>query len=381
MTAFVTSHRGVRVLARFGLVAALGTALAACTEARTETPADAARPVKVVEIGKANATRHIDYSGAVKARTQAGLGFRVAGKITERTVDIGDRVKSGDLLARIDATDYALAVTTGEANLAAAQKQVETTALTRKRAEQLVEKKVAPQSALDEAILGYQQALAAHDAAVSSLQQAKNQVGYAELRADRSGIVTAVGADSGQVVAIGTPVITVAVDGEKEIEIAVPEIDIRSFAPGMTVDVGFWTDDALKLQGRIREIAGSADPRSRTFSVRVSLPDDPRILLGMTATVAATIGTDQSLISIPLEALSEKDGRKIVWVTDRASSTVHARAVEVADFGPDGVRIASGLAEKDLVVTAGTQFMQDNMKVKLPQDGGSASVDDAVGAR
>jgi multidrug efflux pump subunit AcrA (membrane-fusion protein) len=114
--------------------------------------------------------------------------------------------------------------------------------------------------------------------------------------------------------------------------------------------------------------------------VRVSLPEDPRILLGMTATVTATVGSGQSFISVPLEALAEKDGRKIVWVTDRESSTVHARDVEVADFGPQGVRIVRGLEEKDLVVTAGTQFMQDNMKVRLSQDAGSARIADAEGA-
>jgi RND family efflux transporter MFP subunit len=361
-------------------MAALGTALAACTEARTETAAETVRPVKVVEIGKADTARHIDYSGAVKARTEADLGFRVAGRIIERTVDIGDRVEPGQVLARLDATDYALAVTSAEASLVAAEKQVETAALTRHRAEQLLEKKVGPQSALDNATLGYQQAVATRDAAAASLQQAKNQVGYTELRADRGGVVTAIGADRGQVVAVGTPVVMVAVDAEKEVQIAVPETDIRAFETGMAVDVGFWTDDALKLHGRVREIAGSADPNSRTFSVRVSLPEDPRILLGMTATVSATVGSGQSFISVPLEALAEKDGRKIVWVTDRESSTVHARDVEVADFGPQGVRIVRGLEEKDLVVTAGTQFMQDNMKVRLPQDAGSARIADAEGA-
>lgn len=353
-------------LARLALVAALGATLAACTEAQSETVPAAERPVKVVEIGRAETARVVEYSGAVKARRQADLGFRVAGKLVERAVDIGDRVKAGDLLARIDATDYTLAVTAAEASLAAAGKQVETAALTRGRAERLSAKNVASQSALDEAVLAHHQAIATRDAAAASLQQAKNQVGYTELRADRSGIVTAIGADSGQVVAIGTPVVSVAVDGGKEIEVAVPETEIRSFTPGMAVEVGLWTDDTLKLDGKVREIAGSADPRSRTFGVRVSLPDDPRILLGMTATVRASVGADAPLVSVPLEALAEKNGGKIVWVADPASATVHARAVEVADFGPDGVRISKGLAENDLVVAAGTQFMQENMKVKLP---------------
>jgi multidrug efflux system membrane fusion protein len=363
------------VFARLAVTVALGAMLAACSEAQTEVTHEVVRPVKVVEIGAADATRVLDYSGAVKARVEADLGFRVAGKIVERAVDVGDRVKPGDLLARIDATDYELSVRTAEANLAAAEKQLETATLTQKRAEQLTSRKVTSQASLDEATLGYQQALASRDAAAAALQQAENQVVYTELRSDQSGIVTAIGADSGQVVAVGTPVVTVAVDGGKEIEIAVPESDILHLKPDMDVAVGLWTDDKLKLQGKVREIAGSADPRSRTFAVRVSLPDDPRVLLGMTASVTATVGTDKPMISIPLEALAEKDGKQIVWTADRARSTVHARAVEVADFGPDGVLIRSGLAPRDLVVAAGTQFMEENLQVKLPPEVDAASIE------
>ena len=367
MLSFKTFNASLRPFAGLVLLAGLGLGVSACTEAQTETATEIIRPVKVVEIANADATRKLDYSGTVKARTEMNLGFRVAGKIIERHVDIGDRVKPGDLLARIDPTDYELAVKTADANLAAAERQVETAGFTMKRAQQLFAKKFSPQADLDTATLAYQQAVATRDAALSSRRQAANQVGYAELKADQGGIVTSIGADRGQVVAIGTPVVTVAVDGEKEIQIAVPESDISHFRPGQSVAVGFWTDDRLRLDGKVRELSGSADPLSRTFSVRVSLPDDPRVLLGMTATVAATIATERPLISVPLEALTEKEGRKIVWVVDRDQATVHAREVEVTDFGPDGVRVASGLQPRDLVVAAGTQFMAENLKVKLPE--------------
>src|SRR5690606_15454335 len=168
--------------------------------------------------------------------------------------------------------------------------------------------------------------------AASALRQAANQVGYTELKADSKGIVTAVSADTGQVVGVGTPVVAVAVDGEKEIQIAVPETDISHFKPGQTVKVGFWTDDQLRLSGKVREVAGSADAQSRTFSVRVSLADDPRVLLGMTATVEATVAAKRPLASVPLEAMAQKDGEPMVWVADRDSSTVHARAITVVDF-------------------------------------------------
>jgi RND family efflux transporter MFP subunit len=365
MLSFKTFEGVARPFVTLGFLGLLAVSVSACSEAKTE-PVAAVRPVKVMEIAKADATRELQYSGAVKARTDMNHGFRVAGKIVERLVDIGDRVHPGDVLASIDATDYALAVNTAEANLAAAEKQVETVQLTQGRAEALFGKKFASQAQVDEAQLGYQQAVATRDAAASSLQQAKNQVGYTELKADRNGIVTAISADTGQVVGVGTPVVTVAVDGEKEIQIAVPETDISHFNPGQTVEVGFWTDDQLRLTGRVREVAGSADAQSRTFSVRVSLADDPRVLLGMTATVEATVAAKRSLASVPLEAMAQKDGEPMVWVADRDSSTVHARAITVADFAPDGVRVAQGLQPGDLVVVAGTQFMTENLKVKLP---------------
>jgi RND family efflux transporter MFP subunit len=374
MTSFKTINAYVRPLATLALLAVLGMSVSACSEAKTET-AEPVRPVKTVEIAKADGTREIDYSGVVKARTEMNLGFRVAGKIVERRVDIGDKVKPGDLLARIDPTDYELAIKTAEANLVAAEKQVETAGFTQKRAQQLFAKKFSSQADVDAATLGYQQAVATRDAALSTRQQARNQVGYTELKADKSGIVTGISADNGQVVAVGTPVVTVAVDGEKEIQIAVAEMDVSLFSPGKAVMVGFWTDDRLRLEGKVREVAGSADPQSRTFSIRISLPDDPRILLGMTATVKATVSTERPLISIPLEAIADKGGRHVVWVVDRDSSTVHMRDVEVADFAPGGIRVAKGLQPGELVVAAGTQFMAENLKVKLPEGGQSAAAE------
>ncbi|MHA6641215.1 efflux RND transporter periplasmic adaptor subunit [Mesorhizobium sp. A623] len=367
MHSFKTFDGFARLFASLGMLGIVAVSVSACTEAKTE-PAAIVRPVKVVEIARTDGTRELDYSGAVKARTEMNLGFRVAGKIVERRVDIGDRVNPGDVLARIDPTDYALAVQTAEANLAAADKQVETSGLVQKRAQQLFDKKISSQAELDQATLGYRQAVATRDAAASALQQARNQVGYTELKTDRSGIVTGLSADSGQVVGIGAPVVAVAVDGEKEIQIAVPETDISHFRPGQAVRVGFWTDDKLRLVGKVREVAGSADPQSRTFSVRISLPDDPRVLLGMTATVEATVATVHRQAAVPLEALAQKNGKPIVWVVNQDTSTVHARSVAVADFAPDGVRVTQGLQPGDLVVAAGTQFMTEDLKVKMSGD-------------
>ncbi|MDP9633543.1 UNVERIFIED_ORG: RND family efflux transporter MFP subunit [Ensifer adhaerens] len=353
--------------ARMALLAAMSLVLAACSQEQEEAK-PVVRPVKVVEISDAGQARQMNYSGVVRARTEMNLGFRVNGKITERLVNVGDRVKSGDPLARIDATDYDLSVKSAAANLEAAERQVETTALVRARAEQLFARKVASQAQLDQATLSHNQAVATRDAASSALSQAKNQVTYTELVADRSGIVAAIAADVGQVVGSGTPVATVAVDGEKEVLIAVPEVDVANFKPGMAVKAGFWSDQGLILDGKVREVAGSAEQPSRTFAVRVSLPNDPRILLGMTATILASADDAERHMSVPLSALAQKDGETTVWVVDRDSEIVKSRTITVADFTGEGVRVVDGLKRGDLIVAAGTQFMTEDLKVAISGD-------------
>ena len=360
-------RRRISFVATIALISTLSTALAGCSEEKSET-ADVVRPVKVVEIAQADAARQLSYSGAVRARTEMNLGFRVSGKIVERIVNVGDRVKVDDLLARIDATDYELAVRSATANLEAAERQVETVELVRDRAKQLLARKFASQAQFDQAVLSYNQAVATRDAAKSALSQAKNQVVYTSLVADRPGIVTAINADVGQVVGSGTPVATVAVEGEKEVQVAVPETEIGNFKAGLPVKVGIWSDAGLSLDGTVREVAGSADQQSRTFSVRVSLPNDPRVLLGMTATVEASAGSGTPFVSVPLSALAEKDGYPIVWVVDRGTETVRSRPVTLADFTTDGVRVTEGLNVGDLVVAAGTQFMTDDLKVTISND-------------
>ena len=344
---------------------ALAAVLSGCSQEKAETK-EIIRPVKVVEIAATGEARRLDYAGTVKARTEMNLGFRVGGKITGRLVNVGDRVKPGDLLARIDSTDYELAVRSAEATHFAAEKQVQTTSLTKRRAEQLFTKSFSSKAELDQADLLYDQAVSTRDAAASSLSQAKNQVAYADLKSDQSGIVTAINADIGQVVSTGTPVVTVAVEGEKEIEVAVPELDIIEFKPGKAVKARFWSNDMLTLDGHVREVSGSAERQSRTFSVRISLPSDPRVLLGMTATIEAAAANSEPLVAIPLSALARKDGKDIVWVVDRSASTVHARPVQLADYAGDQVRVAEGLKPGDLVVAAGTQFMAEDLKVMLP---------------
>src|SRR5688572_9354009 len=182
---FSTSHSSARMLPATLLAAAL-LALTACSQEKVET-GPIIRPVKVIVFAHANDAHTLNYSGAVRARVEMNLGFRINGKISERSVDIGDRVKAGELLARIDPTDYGLAVQSARASLDAAERQVETTELARNRAEQLFAKNVSSKAQLEQATLSYDQAVASRDSARSALDQAKNQVNYTDLTSDQKG--------------------------------------------------------------------------------------------------------------------------------------------------------------------------------------------------
>ena len=352
--------------------------LAACSD---ETVVEQApvRPVKVVEVKAPDDGRLMQYSGSVRARTEISLGFRVDGKITERLVDVGQRVKAGDVLAKLDPVDYELSVRQAEAQLASAEKQMEISKLALRRAGILQEKSITSQSTLEQSQLAYEQALSSRDAAASALEQARNRVSYANLTATVDGIVTAVNAEAGQVVAAGSAVLSVAADGAKEVEIAVPEGDIAQFKPGKSVKATFWSNSGLSLEGKVREVAGSANSQSRTFLVRVSLPENENVLLGMTATVVAKADDAVPAFVLPLAALATQEGKSVVWLVDRSNQTVHPRAVTVAGVSLDGVRVSDGIAAGDLVVSAGTQFMRSDMKIRV-YEGGTQSAGETNGA-
>lgn len=342
--------------------------LAACEQKQAAAP-EPVRPVKVMRADVKAATRTVAFSGTVKARREATLGFRVAGKIVERAVNVGDRVAPGSLLARLDRSDLALSLASATAAVASAKSQLAVAQSAYGRAADLADKGFVAKATLDDRKLALDQAEAALNQAISTQGQAANQAAYADLTSDVAGVVTAVEAEAGQVVAAGAPVVVVARDGEKEVAIAVPESEIRHFHVGDRFAVRFWADPDHVGAGVAREIAGSADPTARTFAIRVSLADDPSIRLGETAEVTAEIPVEAAGVEAPLSALTEREGRPTVWIVDPRTKTVSPRQVAPASFSAEGVRIARGLAPGELVVTAGAQFMTPGKAVRLaPED-------------
>jgi len=358
------------VVSRLSLPILMMLALTACNDSVAQAPAETSpRPVKVIEVQPLQNGSVLRYSGIVTARSEAPTGFRVAGKITERLVDVGDRVSAGQLLARLDGTDLALQLDSAKASLEAAERQVETAQFAETRAANLFAQKVTTKAQLEQAELSLNQAIANRDSARAALAQAQNQLSYSELRADTDGIVTAVSADAGQVLPAGNPVVTLATDGERDALIAVPENEILSFSAGKKVQVNLWAKEGVSFEGTIREVAGSADPASRTFAVKIGLGNRNDALLGMTARVLVNTDAKATRFELPLSALTQDGARQaIVWKVDRGGQTAHAKPVTLEAFSDKGVRISEGLSAGDLVVVAGTQFMQENLKVALDDE-------------
>jgi multidrug efflux system membrane fusion protein len=352
--------RRVAVLA---VSSAMALTLAACKEETVVS--ETIRPVKVAAVEAADTDRQLSYSGSIQARIVSPIGFRVSGKILERRVEIGMRVHRGDVIATLDATDLRLQADSARAALAAARTgaAVANDALT--RAQTLFKAGHIAQAALDSDQLSADNATRGVESAESTLYQAENQIAYTSLVAHADGVVTAVMAEPGQVVASGAPVIQLAHDNDKEVRIDVPEQDIAVMAIGAPVSVHLFADPTRAIAGTVREIAAAADPASRTFAVRIAIGAAPTTRLGMTADVSMSAPVRDAGLVVPLAAVAEHNGATTVWIADKLTSQVMPRRVTIDRFEESGVHVKAGLKPGDLVVVAGVQFLQPDQKVRL----------------
>ena len=348
------------------LVLPLATTLAGCKdEAKVEQ--EIVRPVKVAVIGEVVRGRTLTYSGVVRPRIESAIGFRVTGKIVERFVNVGDRVEVGQVIARLDDVDLQLAANSAKAAVAAARSRLAVASDNLERGKALLPKAIISQAAYDARRDEMDAAASALDSAEAQLRQAANAVGYATLKADKAGTVTAVMGEPGQVVSAGQTVITLAYAGETEIAIAVPEHDAGHLMIGQRAKITLWAGPWVSVEGRIREIAGQADPASRTYAVRIAVSGSPHFMrLGMTASVLLRIDDDAAGVVVPLTALTESDGAPVVFVVDPTNEAVRKTPVSVGGIAEDGVKIPDGLRAGDVVVTGGVQFLRDGMRVRLP---------------
>lgn len=333
--------------------------LAACGEKTPaqEAPRETVKLVKALKVGAGETAREERYSGEVRARHETTLGFRVGGKYVERLVDAGARIAAGQPLARLDPADAQLAATQAEASRRFAEAEL-------KRTEELRQKNFISQAALDAKDT-------AAKAAVAQAQLAQNQARYTTLLADAPGVVAAVLAEPGQVVAAGQGVFRVARDGEREVAVAIPESRVAGLKVGADSTVTLWADgDGKRFKGRLRELAPAADPATRTFAARVSILDaDAAVILGMTATVSFARDAAEEKIVVPLAAILQqgqgKDG-PAVWVIG-ADGTLGQRPIEVERYGDAGAVLKRGLAPGETIVAAGAFKLVAGEKVRIAQ--------------
>jgi RND family efflux transporter MFP subunit len=350
------------------LLLAAVVGLSACSP--TAPPQEPVRAVKVLTVGAGTQQSSAEFSGDVQPRVESRLGFRVAGKMIRRSVELGQRVKAGQVLAQLDAQDYKLSEVAARAQLAAAATNRDLAAADFRRYKDLKDQNFISGAELERRDTTLKAAQAQYDQAQAQLTGQGNQAAYTTLVADVSGVVTAVDAEVGQVVAAGTPVVRIAQDGPRDVVFAVPEDKVRLLRPGSDAQVQPWASQT-RLDAKIREVAASADPVTRTYAVRVALQPKDELPLGSTVsvTLAALGHGERSVIKLPTSAFLRDGNSSAVWVLDPASMTVQLTKVDIVTADGNDVVVSNGLKPGMQVVSAGVHVLSPGQKVTLYQAG------------
>lgn len=347
------------------ILVASATLLSACGKhAEQPTPVRAVRTVVVADGGGA---LQREFSADIRARTESRLSFRVGGKVTQRAVELGQRVQAGQLLAQVDPQDLRLGADAAKAALSAAEAQAAQASADLARFKEL-----RSQGFISEAEL--ERHTTADRAAQAGLRQARaqagvqlNQAGYASLTAGAAGVITSVDVEPGQVVGAGQPVLTLAQDGPRDVVFAVPE----DMGPTVRALIGKPAGIQVRRWGttewtaaKVREVAGATDSLTRTLLVKADI-GVLQAELGQTAAVLVRTPTRiKGGIQLPLHALAQREGRSVVWVLDGQSMTVKPQPVVTGDIVGNVVLVADGLQPGQEVVTAGVHVLSPGQKVK-----------------
>jgi membrane fusion protein, multidrug efflux system len=361
-----TGSRSValRGIAGTALAWSLLTLLAACKPAEAP-PAPEVRPVRAVAVEKRPAGESVSLTGTVQAQTEVNLAFRVDGRMVTRNVNVGANVTAGQLIATLNPENEENGLRAAQAALSAATGQQVEARNNLERNRRLLADNFISKAAFDQITQVERSASAAVDSAQAQVNIAQNRLGYTRLVADSAGVVTAVGAEPGEVVGAGRMIVQVARQAGRDAVFDVPP-QFKDFAPANPeISVALATDPKVTAAGRVREVSPRADPATGTFRVRVGLTDAPAAMrLGTTVTGRMAVGSTEG-IEIPASALSRADNRTSVWVVDPKTQTVATRVIEVLRFDPSKVLVGKGLQPGDIVVTAGIQALRPGQKVRL----------------
>ncbi|MCK9236505.1 MAG: efflux RND transporter periplasmic adaptor subunit [Thiopseudomonas sp.] len=335
--------------------------LTGCSQEEPQTLS--VRPVMVMQPLPASTIIEA-FAGEVRARLEPELAFRIGGKVIARKVETGSRVKAGQILAELDPEDVGLHLQAMQAQVAAAQANLELVRAERDRYQQLLDKQMVSRSHFDSAHNQFKNGQARLKQAQAELEAAKNQTQYAQLRAPYAGVITRANVEAGQVVAAGQTVFVLAVDGEREVSFSIPEHIIDRFVLGQPVEVELWSQPSQRLTGEIRELAPAADSRSRTYAARVALHNSVSAAeLGQSARVYVNADALAQL-AVPLSAVNAEHNQAYVWVVDLATQKTVRRYVQTGAYTQTTVPIISGLQADDWIVVAGVHLLQEGQQVR-----------------
>jgi membrane fusion protein, multidrug efflux system len=361
LTVALTLTASALMLMGCSKAATQGQDAAKASPEKTEAP----RPVRSIRVTTGAIDGALFLPAEVKPRFEQRYGFRVPGKVAKRLVDVGQTVAVGQVLAVMDSSDVLPGIAAQNAQVEAARTEMVLQQSELKRVQELSDKGFVSGAALDRQMALTQAANARFKAAQSQGAVANNSLAFQTLRADRAGVVTGIDAEVGSVVGAGQTVVRVSQTGEKELQVSVPERSVDGVRTAKSIVA---TADAVPgkiYSASLRELAPSADPASRTYAARLSLPQaDEALRWGMSATVRIAINDAQGFI-VPNSALYTRDSTPRVWVVDRSTQTVQPVVVKLGVSSDTGVAVTAGLKDGDTVVTAGSNLLQPGQKVRL----------------
>jgi len=324
--------------------------------------------VRTITVGKSSTENIFQYPGEVRGRYESNLAFQVAGKIVSRSINLGDRVTAGQVLMQIDPKDITQTVNSSNAALNSAQSQYELAAKNAQRYNELYNSGAVSKLTAEQYDNTANTALASVQQAQAQLTGYNNQLEYTQLVADHDGVIAAINGEIGMIVAAGTSMVTLVQDGQREIQIFIPENQLGNIRPGQPVQVDFWALNNVKVSGTISEIAPMADSTTRTYKVRVALSTIPeQVKLGMTAKVILNTGNSTDVV-IPSSAIYQTGDKPNVWVV--VDKHVQLVPIEISKYRDNDVVVKSGLKKGDVVVSGGITKLTANDEVRL-EDGGT----------
>jgi len=312
-------------------------------------------------------TKEYSYAGVVTARHEIPMAFQVTGKLAKRLVDVGDKVKANQLLAVLDAHDLKIQLEIKEEMLSSSKSNLDFTKSEFDRYSSLIKKGYVTASQIFQLRSKYESALADSNRARNDIASAQRQLGYTNLYSQVDGVVIDTMKNAGEVVEAGTPILKLATSSEKEITISVPEHRVLQWRQkGVVFIVTLWSNPAKKYAVHVREISSDAEPVTRTFTIRLSVPKaDAEMMLGMTANVKLQVLGPANIV-IPITSIFYKENQPNVWVIDPKELTVKAVAVTLGQYNQNNmVSVDKGLEDGQMIVIAGAHQLLPGQKVSV----------------